>query len=134
MTDSTAKTLGFILWFVVVMLGFSKKLRDNKRVIIILILTSLVSIYPIFLKIQGLPFSGHSRGSDFLFAPFIYMLTYGLLRWLYKRVYNREPTYYRAAWYDPEEHRKQNVFDVVVYVIPLLFSGISIIFLNEVWH
>jgi hypothetical protein len=133
MTDDTAKIFAFILWFVIVILGFYKKLRDNKTLLILHFITFVVAIYAIVLKTEGQPFTGRFRNSDFLFAPFIYVFIYGLLRMLYKDMYQREPTYNRSSWYDEEEGRNQNIFDVIVFIFPLLFSLLSPVLLNQFW-
>lgn len=122
MTDTAAKTLGFILWFILVMLCYFKMLRDNKRLIILLLVASLFAVYAFILRENGQPFSGRYRGSNFLFSPFLYVLSYGILRYLYKDTYKREPTYDRHSWHDVDEGRDQNVFDVIVFVFPLFFS------------
>jgi hypothetical protein len=133
MTDDIAQTFGYIILFVLVILCFYKKLRDNRRLGILLIATSLIAIYACVLKTSGQAFSGRFRGSDFLFSPFIFVLTYAILRYLYKDVYDREPTYDRTSWYDSDERRYQNFFDVIVFVFPLLFSITFPIWISFIW-
>ncbi len=40
-------------------------------------------------------------------GPFAYVASYASLRYLYKRIFRREPTYSRGSWYDWEEGRRQ---------------------------
>ena len=134
MIDTLAQILGFILYFVVGMLGFLKKLRNDRIIFILIKSTGLISVYAIFLKIQGLPFIGRVRDSDALFLPFIYLLTYAVLRHFYKKTYNREPTYNRTSWYDSDEGRELNFFDVAVFILPPFFSILFPVLLSYIWQ
>jgi len=53
-----------------------------------------------------------------------YIICYAGLRHVYIRKYSIEPTYNRISWFDPDDGRRQNWLDVVVFVIPLLLSFI----------
>jgi hypothetical protein len=111
-------------------LTISKKLRNDRTILILLTSTAIIAIYPLVLKILNTPFEGYLRTTDYLFSPFIYMLSYAVLRYLYKRTYNREPTYNRDSWYDEEEKRYQNIFDFIVMISPLFISGLFPIIIN----
>lgn len=130
MDPKIKELLGIALWFMFVMLGFFKKLRDNQTIIYLLLFTALIAIYPLTKIIEGIPHSGNLRETDFLFLPFFYLSAYGLLRQLYKSIYNREPTYHRMSWYDPEDGRKQNWLDFFVYVGSMVISIILLILIN----
>jgi hypothetical protein len=71
--NETAKLFGFIIWAVLVVLGFLKKLRSNLIIIALLFITGLIGLYPLTLKLQGLHFDEHIRPSDTLFMPFVYI-------------------------------------------------------------
>lgn len=134
MIDTLALILGCILYVVVCTLGFLKKLRNDRIIFILINATGLISVYAIFSKNQGLPFVGRVRGSNALFIPFIYVLTYAVLRHFYKQTYNREPTYNRTDWYDSDEGREQNFFDVAVFILPMAFSIFFPLLLNYIWQ
>lgn len=120
MTDWVAEKIGFLIFIILPLFGLFKKLRDDKTLIVLLLVTGLITIFPIYQRILDLPYEGRLRGSDTLFLPFLYILLYGFLRMVYKKIYRREPTYYRASWYDPEDGRRQNIFDVAVFILPIL--------------
>ena len=122
--------LGITLWGVFVMLGFFKKLRDDKTIIFLSLLTAIIAIYPLTKIIEGAPYSGNFRQTDIFFLPFFYVSTYGLLRQLYKSIYKREPTYYRASWFDPEDNREQNWLDIFVYVGSMAISFLIVVLIN----
>jgi hypothetical protein len=117
--------LSLFLFFIVGLLGIFKKLRNDKNIRILIIITVLIAIYPLKLKLENAPYFGYMRVTDCLFLPFFYVSTYGLLRLIYKRIYKREPTYYRQSWFDPEDNREQNWFDMFVYIgsmfLPIIY-------------
>lgn len=129
--DSEIKLLfGITLWGIFVMLGFFKKLRDDNTIIFLLLLTALIAVYPLIKIIEGEQYSGNIRQTNIFFSPFFYVSTYGLLRQLYKSIYKREPTYYRASWFDPEDNRKQNWLDVFVYIGSMTISFLLVLVIN----
>ncbi len=73
------------------------------------------------------------NAADFLFGPFIYVLSYGLLRKLYKSIYNVEPTFVWLSGYDADDLREVNFLDKVVYILPLLL-GMVLPFIGKVFE
>ena len=59
---------------------------------------------------------------DGLTGPLVYVLTYSALRWMYKRVNKREPTYAYMSRYDWEDRRKLDTLDYVVHLVPVLLG------------
>lgn len=114
--------IGLMIWLVFVILGLFKKLRSNKAIIFSLFLSGLIAIVPITTMLGHESTAENLNQNNGLLLPFIYVVLYGSLRMLYKRIYHREPTYYRADWYDPEDARNQNLLDVIVYIIPMILS------------
>ncbi|MFL5766002.1 MAG: hypothetical protein ACJ77K_18805 [Bacteroidia bacterium] len=127
MGDSAFDKIGFITWSVFIFLGLFKKLRNDKIVLVLLLVAILLTIYPIYEILAHVPFEGRHRSSITFFMPFIYVASYGLLRSLYKRIYRREPTYCRSSWYDPDEKRDQNALDIVVFILPILLPALLFI-------
>lgn len=104
-----------ILW----MFGLLKKLRNDKTLLLLALLTLVFGLSSLW--IDSYLFSGTSKPFALL-SPFLYIILYALLRKLYKKLYEVEPTYYRASWYDPEERRRQNWLDVIVAIMPGFIS------------
>ena len=101
--------------------GAEKRLRNYKKIFIIGITTFLVGLTGLMIRSSdtALP---RGNAADFLFSPFIFVITHVLLRQLYKRVYHAEPTYVWLRSYDYEEFRKVNIWDKVVHVLPLILG------------
>jgi hypothetical protein len=105
--------IGVVPMFIVFMLISDKKLRNSKSLNIAALLTFPFALLGFWLTIpEAAMFAG----------AFVYVAGYACLRFLFKKIYNIEPTYNRGAWYDAEEGRKQNWFDVVVFILPLMSS------------
>jgi len=130
MTDEIACGFGIILWFVVMSFWSFKKLNNDDTIKISLFVTGFVATYPLILRLTHQPYTGHARMTDAMFSPFIYVVSYGLLRFLYKKIYNREPIYNRMSWYDLDSRRKQNLLDVIVAVVPIFFSALFFFLIN----
>jgi len=105
--------LGLAPSFIVYILASYKKLRNNRVLTRLAIVTLLIALLGVFIN---------KEGSLFLASAFFYVIIYAGLRYIYLKKYSIEPTYNRASWYDPEEGRKQNWLDVIVFVIPLMLS------------
>lgn len=114
--------IGLIIWLIFTILGLFKKLRSNQAIIFSLFVSGLIAIVPIITMLDNESTAENLNQNKGLLLPFIYVVLYGSLRMLYKRMYHREPTYYRAAWYDPEDARNQNFLDVIVYISPMILS------------
>jgi len=105
--------IGFVPMFIVFMLVSLKKLRDNSALKIALSVTLPFAAFGVFNRTpEAAMFSG----------AFIQVISYACLRLLFKRKYHFEPTYNRSGWYDAEDGRRQNWFDVLVFIIPLMLS------------
>jgi hypothetical protein len=121
LTGNQILIIGLSLTVIIGTCGFMKLLRSNKTLFILSIITAVIGIYGILIRgVQTELVNGN--GADFLIAPFTYITTYAFLRMLYKKIYKVEPTYARYSWYDAEEGRKQNWFDVSVYILPMMLS------------
>lgn len=118
------KAAGFIIWGLIVFLILLKKLRDNRRILVALLFSLPFAIYALSEKITGNAFTEKLRPTDALFMPLVTVCTYALLRYLYKKAYKREPTYNRSSWFDPEEGRNQNIFDLIVFISPMVMGGL----------
>jgi len=105
--------IGAVPMFIVFMLISYKKLRNDRSLRISSIITLLFAIPGVLIR---------TPEAAMLMGAFVQVVTYAFLRYLFKRKYSFEPTYNRMSWYDSEEGRKQNWFDVIVFVIPILLS------------
>ena len=105
--------IGFVPMFIVYMLIIYKKLRNSTSINFVVFITLLISIPGFLIKA---PEAGMLTGG------LAYIICYAALRHVYVRIYNIEPTYNRMSWFDPEDSRRQNWLDVVVFAIPLLLS------------
>jgi len=120
-TGTQALIIGLILTGTLVTCGFMKLLRSNKILTVLTLVALLIGIYGLLIRGEETEMP-NGNGADFLAAPFVYVVSYALLRMLYKRVYKMEPTYERYSWYDAKEGRNQNWLDVTVYILPMLLS------------
>jgi hypothetical protein len=105
------------LWFA----GFSKMLRSENVIKIVLVLAVVLAIFGVLLRNPQTKMT-LGNAADTFFGPLIYILTYAFFRFTYRKKYGVEPTYNRASWYDPQEGREQNLFDLVVFIIPMVLS------------
>ena len=99
--------------------GFMKWLRNDRRLAVLFILTGVLAVIGVVGRVPG---NARLNSADGLLGPLAYVASYALLRQAYKSIYRREPTYERASWYDREEGRKQNWFDVTVHILPMLIG------------
>jgi len=99
--------------------GFMKWLRNDRTLAVLLILTGLLAVIGVGGRVPENP---HLNSSDGLLGPLAYVASYALLRYAYKAIYRREPTYDRGSWYDREEGRRQNWFDVAVHILPWMIA------------
>ncbi|WP_271783403.1 hypothetical protein [Aquimarina algiphila] len=121
--ENTIMIISFSMTGIISVFGFMKKLRNNKLLLILLLITLLIGLFGYISSNYYIAvLSG--RLSYSLFGPFIYVLSYGLLRIAYKKTFNKEPSYERYSWYDYEDGRKLNVFDLLVHIIPMLLGFI----------
>jgi hypothetical protein len=98
------------------------KLMRSKKVFIIAFTISLITAIIGFIISSNKNVLRIPNSYDFLYVPIVYMVCYNLLRVLYIKIYNCEPTYNRSSWYDPGDGRRQNWLDVIVYVVPIFIS------------
>ncbi len=103
--------------------GFLKKLRNNNLLWVLGILTFILGVTGYLLSSSSVGLIPE-RLSYLLFGPFIYILVYSILRRVYIKIYNLEPSYDRHSLYDVDDGRKLNAFDVCVYVLPMICSFI----------
>jgi hypothetical protein len=102
--------------------GFMKWLRNDRVLLFLLLLSGVLAI----IGVSGrMPENPRLNSWDGILGPFAYVASYASLRYLYKRIFRREPTYIRGSWYDWEEGRRQDWFDVAVHVLPMMI-GLSV--------
>lgn len=121
MTTEIVLYSGFGLCSIFWLLGISKKLRSDKRILIALIASVVITIIGCIIYSDNYKMTG-MNASNIYFGPLIYMITYSTLRYIYKKKYNQEPTYNKSSWYDYEEGREQYWLDLVVYISPIFLS------------
>jgi hypothetical protein len=121
---------GLVLTIILALAGVDKRLRSDKTLLAVGIAALTIGLIGILIRSES---TGMARGNaaDFLFGPFLYVLSYGLLRKLYKSIYNVEPTFVWLSGYDAEDLRKVNFLDKVVYILPLLL-GMVLPFIGKV--
>ncbi|WKZ67523.1 MAG: hypothetical protein QY325_06260 [Flavobacteriales bacterium] len=96
-----------------------KWLRNDHLLLVLLVSTGALAVVGI---IGRVPENLRLNTWDGLLGPFSYVACYASFRYLYKRVFRREPTYNRGAWYDWHEGRSQDWCDVAVHVLPLMIA------------
>jgi hypothetical protein len=107
--------IALVPMFILYMLAFYKKLRNDRLLTILLLITLFFGGLGMILK---------TPEASMFIGPFVYIGSYGLLRYAYLNKYKIEPTYNRTSWYDADEGRKQNWLDVITFVIPIVLSFI----------
>ena len=116
--------IGLLFTFIIGVVGLTNNLRNDNRLKNLIKLTLPFGIFGLFIRDDF--FNGHiGSETDFLWGPFLYVLTYYLARRMYKSHYKMEPTYNRDSWYDPEEGREQNWADVSVAIFPIIIALLS---------
>jgi hypothetical protein len=131
MNDSplTAANIGLALIIIIALAGVDKRLRSDKSILIVGIVTLAIGLVGLLIRSDATDMP-RGNAADFLFGPFVYVLSYSLLRKLYKSIYNVEPTYVWLNTYDLEDMRKVNLLDKVVHVLPLLL-GMGLPFMGK---
>ncbi|GAB3235634.1 hypothetical protein GCM10027346_25530 [Hymenobacter seoulensis] len=110
--------IGTGLTLALLLLGLEKQLRNNSLLKIILSVTLFIGCLGFYIRSPAYQSVG-ANAADSLWSPFFFILSYVALSWVYIRIYQQNPTYYRNSWYDPNEGRNQNWLDVVVHLVPL---------------
>lgn len=99
--------------------GFMKWLRNDRVLLILLLGTAFLAAFGF---VGRVPENPRLNTWDGLLGPFAYVASYTSLRYLYKRIFRREPTYMRGSWYDWEEGRRQDWYDVSVHLLPMIIG------------
>lgn len=121
------------LAMILAMFGMAKRLRDNQTLKTLLWITTLVGVTGSSLRF--FPNMDISLLTTWSFwNPFVYITLYAGLRHAYRLCYQREPTYHKASWFDPEEGRKQNTFDVFVHLFPMLMALIFPFIMQKIFQ
>ncbi len=123
MTSNEIFILNTVLWAILSFMGMFKHLRNNQTILTLLVISALYGCVSVFVHIFISRMDDLSSYS--FWSPFVYLVLYGFLRYLYLKIYHREPTYNKASWYDPEEGRNQNTLDLLAHLLPM---GVSLIF------
>ncbi|MCB9164911.1 MAG: hypothetical protein H6592_15160 [Flavobacteriales bacterium] len=117
--------IGIAITCSLVFCGFMKWLRNDRLLLILVLATAVLAIIGI---VGRIPENPRLNTWDGLLGPFAYVGSYALLRHWYKKVFRREPTYQRASWYDHEEGRRLDWYDVTVHVLPMCVGlGVPVI-------
>jgi hypothetical protein len=99
--------------------GFMKWLRNDRLLLVLLLATAAMAVVGV---LERVPENPRLNTWDGLLGPFAYVASYASFRYLYKRIFRREPTYIRGSWYDQEEGRRQDWYDVAVHVLPMMIA------------
>ncbi len=99
--------------------GLMKWLRNDRVLTALLVVTGVLAIIGIVSRVQENP---RLNAWDGLISPFAFMTSFAFLRYAYKAIYRREPTYSYLTWYDLEERRHMNWFDLAVHLLPFLLA------------
>jgi uncharacterized membrane protein YfhO len=126
-SSNTIFYIGYIPTGILALLGFMKVLRNDKLIKTIFILALHFAILGFFINIKDDEIASGFTPAVFA-APLVYILSFALLRFLYKALYRVEPTYNRVSWYDEGDKREQNWFDVLVHILPMLLSFVFPLF------
>lgn len=111
--------------------GYLKMLRSDKLLFILTVLSAIFGIIGLGLRSEATEMV-NGNGATAMISPFVYIVSYAMLRWIYKKIYKMEPTYNRSSWYDHEEGRKQNWLDVIVHIIPMILCWVVPILIDEI--
>jgi hypothetical protein len=99
--------------------GFMKWLRNDRTLAVLLILTGLLAVIGVGGRV---PENQRLNTWDGLTGPLAYVASYALLRHAYKSIFRREPTYAYLTWYDLDERRRMNWFDLAVHMLPCMIA------------
>ncbi|MCC7502915.1 MAG: hypothetical protein IT229_10325 [Flavobacteriales bacterium] len=99
--------------------GFMKWLRNDRMIAVLLILTGMLAVIGVVYRVPENP---RLNTWDGLLGPLAYVASYALLRQAYRSIFQREPTYAYLTWYDWEERRRMNWFDLGVHILPMLIG------------
>jgi len=106
------------------------KLHRKKYVIPILIIIALIiAVSGLYITHFITDSSGNKLTTTTFYAPIIYILTYQLLRFLYKKKHHVEPAYEYASPLDSLGKRKLLFEDYVVFILPMITSLLVPIFI-----
>ena len=111
--------------------GFMNLLRSKSTLIILLVFTFSIAIFGMLIRNETTKMV-NGNTADMLLSPLIYILTFTILRYFFKRKFNVEPTYKRHTWNDYDAGRRQNWFEVLVFALPLFLSLILRFILERV--
>ena len=129
-SPSIVANLGLALTIIIALAGVEKRLRSDRVLLVVVIVAMAIGFIGFLIRGESTVMA-RGNAADFLFGPFIYVFSYGLLRKLYKRIYHVEPTYVWLSCYDVEDKRNVNLLDKVVHVLPLLL-GMLLPFIGKV--
>jgi len=119
LTPSQISIIGFVIAAIIAVCGFMKLLRSDRVLFFLFPITLIIAVIGLIIRSDNTRMV-NGNAADMLLSPFIYVASYTLLRYVYKRIYKVEPTYERYNWFDYEDGRKQNWLDVLVHLIPLM--------------
>ncbi len=122
--------ISLTLYGILISCGFMKLLRSDKTLLILSIVTLIIAVFGLLIRSEQTQMV-NGNGATFLIAPFIYTISYLLLKKLYKFKYKIEPTYNRSSWYDSEDDRNQNLLDVTVHILPMILGVVVVLFYDN---
>ncbi|PHN06584.1 hypothetical protein [Flavilitoribacter nigricans] len=123
--------IGVIYWGILLLSLSLGVLRINRVLLFHFLLSSALLYVGIMHYPLQLPCRGNENGAGFLFGPFAFVVSYAMMRWLYKRIYNFEPDIEAYSGYSSRDNRGLNFLDYLTALIPAVLSSIvSIILAN----
>lgn len=115
----TLEHIGWGVFAITWILIFSKGIRSNRRVAIMLVVTGIFACEALI--IRDYYHREFDNEADYLISPFISAFLYSLLRFLFKSIKGVEPTFvgqHSWNWFDEEDGRNMTFFDVIVFLVP----------------
>lgn len=113
--------IGLGITFVLSLLSIMKLLRNDKTLVILFFLTLIIATYGFLIR-NDVPVLKGGYSTDFLYSPWIFIVGYGSLRFLFKRKYGIEPTYNHLWKYDFEDNREIKALDIITHLLPFFAS------------
>lgn len=121
LSANTILIIGYLMTTTLAVFGFMKMLRDDRVIKTVTTISVLIALVGLLIRNdQTKDLAGNS--ADSFFGPLIYIVSYALLRFVYKRKFHVEPTYDRNSMFDKADGRRQNWLDITVHVLPFFLS------------
>ena len=123
--------IGFLFWCIPLFLLFVGRLRNSTILVVLFMISLILSIYGIYIFDTGITFGNNKNAAGFLFAPFIFITLYTLMRYGFIKAYGFEPDFPYHSKYSRIDNRKLNFFDFLVFFIPTVVSVVIVVALSN---